>query len=558
MLFQNSSWKVVLAFCPLFALTLPLNAQTLTELEFGEDSPLSQINRVADFRDVSPQDWAYQALRDLVARYDCLAGYPDGQYRGDRPLSRYEFAAGLNACWQQIERLIAQTSSEFVSREDLETILQLTRDFNQEIAVMRGRTDGLEARVQELEANMFSTTTKLTGEAIFALSDVLGANNITDIFRSSTNGDTETVFQYRSRFNFDTSFYGGDRLRTQISASNAVPLFASGGNTGGANAASLLSSNDGRLALDTSTVSENTNSVFLDLLSYRFPVGKNGMAHLFATGGSHFDYAETLNPYLDDQDGGQGALSRFGQRNPLYAIGGEGGGVGLNYQVGEGLRVDVGYLANNANEPDEGVFNGNYSLMGQVVLGSPDSLQFGLTYIHNYNRANTFRFGGSGVATGSFSANLIPLALNANTGRTDSAFDTPVVGNSYGLSAFYQLDEGFAISAWAGLTKAKFIEFGDGEIWNYAIAFAFPDLGKEGNLGALILGSEPTLKGARSGGNSVPLLDRDNVWHVEALYRYQVSDRIAVTPGIIWLPSLNQNSGNDDAFIFTLQTHFEI
>ena len=522
---------------------------------------MSQINFASDLRDVSPQDWAYQALRELIARYDCLAGYPDRAYRGNAPLTRFEFAAAVNACWQQIERLIARTHPDIISREDWEALLQLTREFNRDIAVMRGRTDGLEARTRELEATLFSTTTKLTGEVIFARSEVFGANTVTDIFRNSTNADMEATFQYRSRFNFDTSFYGRDRLRMQISASNAIPLFASGGDTGGTTAASLLYSNDGRLAFDTSRVSENNNSVFLDRLSYRFPLGQNSLAYIFATGGSHFDYAATLNPYLDDQNGGQGAISRFGQRNPIYGIGGDGAGMALNYQFGDGFRVDLGYLANNANTSDEGLFNGNYSLLGQVVLGSPDSLQFALTYTHNYNRANEFRFGSSGTAVGSFSANLIPVALNANSGRTDNVsngvFDTPSVTNSYGISAFYQLNDRVAISAWAGLTKAKFIEFGEGDIWNYAIALAFPDLGKEGNLGALIFGAEPTLKGVRSQGNPVSLFDRDEVWHLEAFYRYQVSDRVAFTPGIIWLPALNQNSQNDDAFIFSLQTYFE-
>ncbi|HBB32401.1 MAG TPA: hypothetical protein DC064_11540, partial [Cyanobacteria bacterium UBA9273] len=44
-----------------------------------------------------PGDWAYEALRSLVERYGCIAGYPDGTFRGNRAMTRYEFAAGLNA-----------------------------------------------------------------------------------------------------------------------------------------------------------------------------------------------------------------------------------------------------------------------------------------------------------------------------------------------------------------------------------------------------------------------------------------------------------------------------
>ena len=81
-------------------------------------------------RDVSPTDWAYEALRSLVDRYGCISGFPNQTYRGSQPLSRYEFAAGLNSCLNQIERLIA--SSETVSQEDLATINRLSQEFEAE------------------------------------------------------------------------------------------------------------------------------------------------------------------------------------------------------------------------------------------------------------------------------------------------------------------------------------------------------------------------------------------------------------------------------------------
>ena len=70
---------------------------------------LNQITNVSSLRDVSPKDWAFEALRSLVERYGCIVGYPDSTFRGNRALSRYEFAAGLNACMQQMERLLAES-----------------------------------------------------------------------------------------------------------------------------------------------------------------------------------------------------------------------------------------------------------------------------------------------------------------------------------------------------------------------------------------------------------------------------------------------------------------
>ena len=137
------------------------------ELEQLEQNGLSQVTNVNQLRDVSPTDWAYEALRSLVDRYGCISGFPNQTYRGNQALSRYEFAAGLNSCLNQIERLIASQGS--VSQEDLDTINRLAQEFEAELATIGGRVDELESRTAVLEDNQFSTTTKLKGEVIFAL-----------------------------------------------------------------------------------------------------------------------------------------------------------------------------------------------------------------------------------------------------------------------------------------------------------------------------------------------------------------------------------------------------
>ncbi|MEB3320657.1 MAG: S-layer homology domain-containing protein, partial [Cyanobium sp.] len=41
-----------------------------------------QVTSISQFSDVRPTDWAYQALSNLIERYGCVAGYPDGTYKG--------------------------------------------------------------------------------------------------------------------------------------------------------------------------------------------------------------------------------------------------------------------------------------------------------------------------------------------------------------------------------------------------------------------------------------------------------------------------------------------
>ncbi len=74
---------------------------------------LNQITNINQLRDVSPQDWSYEALKNLVENYGCIVGYPDRTYRGDRPLTRNEFAAGLSACLTQIEKRILASKGQY-------------------------------------------------------------------------------------------------------------------------------------------------------------------------------------------------------------------------------------------------------------------------------------------------------------------------------------------------------------------------------------------------------------------------------------------------------------
>ncbi|MEQ8956903.1 MAG: iron uptake porin, partial [Coleofasciculus sp. C2-GNP5-27] len=149
-----------------------------------EGDPMSQVNSVSQLRDVFPGDWAYEALRTLVERYGCIAGYPNGTFQGNRALSRYEFAAGLNACLQQIERIFAENPGDLGNQDDVNTLQRLVQDFETELVTLGARVDNLEDRTASLEANQFSTTTKLQGEVIIAVTDVLAGDGTQVTFPS--------------------------------------------------------------------------------------------------------------------------------------------------------------------------------------------------------------------------------------------------------------------------------------------------------------------------------------------------------------------------------------
>ncbi|MFM7887751.1 MAG: iron uptake porin, partial [Pseudanabaena sp.] len=132
------------------------------------------VTSVSQLSDVKPTDWAFTALQSLVERYGCIAGYPDRTFRGRQATSRYEFAAGLNACLDKINEIISAGLADKVSKEDLATLQKLQEEFAAELATLRGRVEALDAKVTKLEAQQFSTTTKLFGQAIFGLQGRLG------------------------------------------------------------------------------------------------------------------------------------------------------------------------------------------------------------------------------------------------------------------------------------------------------------------------------------------------------------------------------------------------
>lgn len=186
----------------------PAFAQTEINPSGNTSEIKSQIRSVSELSDVQPNDWAYQALQSLVERYSVIAGYPDGTFKGNRPMTRYEFAAGLNAALDKISQLMQAGLADKVSKEDLATLQRLQQEFSTELATLRGRVDNLEVKAASLEANQFSTTTKLTGQAVFAIN--AGT-------QSGIDSPNATFFN-RTRINLETSFTGKDKLFTQFQA----------------------------------------------------------------------------------------------------------------------------------------------------------------------------------------------------------------------------------------------------------------------------------------------------------------------------------------------------
>lgn len=96
----------------------------------------AQVTSVTQLRDVQPTEWSYQAISNLVSRYGCVAGFPDGTFRSGEPATRAQLAALTNSCLDRI--------SEFYTVADAQLAAALRAEFAKEIAATNDRVSALE------------------------------------------------------------------------------------------------------------------------------------------------------------------------------------------------------------------------------------------------------------------------------------------------------------------------------------------------------------------------------------------------------------------------------
>ncbi|MEL6602518.1 MAG: iron uptake porin [Cyanobacteria bacterium J06614_10] len=340
-------------------LTTPVSAVELSAFGNNSDSEalestsksveLAQVTTVSELSDVQPGDWAFTSLQRLVEEYGCLEGYPDRTFRGNRALTRFEFAAGLNACLDVVIQLIGGGSQ-------VEEIRRLQEEFAAELATIRGRVDTLETDIAELEANQFSTTTQLRAQ--------LDAHLVVPFDELETDGgEADATFEYRARLNFDTSFTGDDRLRIRLQASD--------------DADSVLAVSGG-LADQSGAFGGIEDNVGLDDIFYAFPVGERLNVEIAANSRANSNFVSSLIvPYA------RPAVAEFGE-DGFYESGFDQDsslGIGVNYEITDDIILDLAYSTETANDntSDGGLFN-NYEYLVQLNYLSDGLIDAAVTF----------------------------------------------------------------------------------------------------------------------------------------------------------------------------------
>ncbi len=413
----------------------------LDENDSSTDESMEQINSVAQFSDVQPTDWAFQALQSLVERYGCIAGYPNGTFRGDRALTRYEFAAGLNACLDRINELIATATTDLVTKEDIATLGRLREQFSAELATLRGRVDTLEARTSELEANQFSTTTKLFGNTIVQTNAYFSGDE-----------NAQANIQYLTYLGLLTSFTGRDLLVTGISSTNTT-------------FAELAPTNNGREVGGTREGASNAsgagdlgNNVRIITLDYQFPLTDQLNVNLVAINRYRFNPL-SLPKFAPYYISGVGPVSSFAEAPPIFLIG-AGSGIGLTYKVLDSTVINLSYLTTfGDNSSQGGLFNGEYVASAQINYNPNPGLFLQFAYQHGYFYPGNFGFNNGQSFRGN---GFVGTALANRFDDAGVLFDnaSAVTTNAYSLGGYLALSPKFGIGGWANLIKARLLGTG--------------------------------------------------------------------------------------------------
>jgi len=508
-----SSIIPIISLCSLFCSAVNINAQ-----QPNRDTQIKQINNVSDFSDVKPTDWAYSALQNLIQVYGYPQGYQDGTFRGNRAMSRYEFAAALNG----LLSVISDFDKLQITQEDLQILKRLQIDFALELKAIESRLDNLDTNIGIVENNQFSTTTKLTGEAVFATTATFGNDKAippNSIVNDSEKIEDNITFSGRVRLFFNTSFTGKDLLRVRLLAGNIQNLQPATG------------TDMARLSFDSNT----NNQVKIDQLFYQFPVSNNAQITLMPVG-SIFTVVDPVNPLLGSD--GKGSPFLFGVRSPIYREEIGGTGAGISYDISPKFNLSAVYLAEEGEQPTpgSGLFNGAYSALGQLTWKPSEELKIALAYSRSFNGVD----------------------INAGGQNTNTPFgdeSQSITADSYGIVTNWRISPKISIGGWAGWVRAQAQDIPEeptAEILYYAVTLAFPDLAKKGDIAGLVLGQPPRLIN-----NEFPGIDEpDPAFNLEAFYRFPVSDNISITPGLLVIFNPEHNNDNDTIYVGTIRTTF--
>lgn len=157
------------------------------------------------FSDVPMNHWAYDAVEQLSAK-GILEGYPNGTFKGNKSMTRYEIAT-------MVARMMANGGA---SGADLEKLKALVVEFQPELEALGVKVDGFDARISKLEKGLGGW--KLSGQLRW---DMKNFNKRSDKLKNGWYNTRARLFLHKDLsdgVSFDARWHGGNFDRWWVTA----------------------------------------------------------------------------------------------------------------------------------------------------------------------------------------------------------------------------------------------------------------------------------------------------------------------------------------------------
>ncbi len=326
--------------------------------------------------------------------------------------------------------------SGYSSSEEVENISEF---YPQELAVTNSRVDGLEVRINEIEAGSFSETTTASFSADFYLGAVDGGDQ--DAATAGVQEDDAVMGGYSFQIDLNTSFTGEDSLDISLDAGNS--------------ALTGIAEFDGNDSL-------GTDALVVDGVSYTFPLGDKTTVIV----GDNTD-GSALFSTACVYGGPSNTLDDCGNVNAGITNGGA--MVGASYDFGSGFTAAIGFAG-----PEGGIMTDESDdAYGINAAYTADNYGVSLTYgVQETTDGNTSDEDTFTAINGYYTPEGFPsISVGAEFGKDGDVVDTDEL-TSYFVGLTW--DEVGAGSAGIALgTKTPTVENADEE-YMYEAYYSYP------------------------------------------------------------------------------------
>jgi hypothetical protein len=505
---------------------------------------VSQVSSVSELSDVDPNQWAFQTLKLLVERYGCIEGYPNKKYLGNRPLSRYEFAAGLDACLDKVGEQIAAATSNLATKDDLAAVQRLQEEFKTELTTLKSRTDILEVKTKELEEQQFSTTTKLASTVVFGITgggaggDIklsgaapfFGDSAATGIGRVVPGDAANTTFVDRVRINFLTTFTGDDLLEIRLAGSAGDSVLASYSVPAGFGVGDLdYSDNSGALT-------NGRSPVLFDHIVYSNKIGENFRYFI----GPSVDPKKIVdtNSFANNEESDFSNRALFNSPYLFGIVGGDNPSVAFDYSISKSISLRAIYNSAQGGQSlgfgNGGIFGGSNQLFSELEVKPSEKSAIRLQYAKINEQGKAL--------TSSLKGNI----LNAST-------------DVFGVNTEWAITPNFGIFGRYGTANTRVNStvdsYSDLASNSYQLGFSLIDFFAPNTIFGISIG-QPIRVNAGSE-NGVSLVPSGQQTNIEAFYNFRLNDRITLSPDVQFVLHPNNIASNPTVTVGTLRMVFE-